>query len=186
MLDIGQFLTEIRAWKPRLALSLQQLVNGINQVGSAVGVDPTGHTQAPSAPQGIAIKAAGGIVHAVLTDNTQRSRNLHYFLEADTDPSFPQPHVEHLGVSRGRFLTLPAMDDDSNPLVWYFRAYSMYPGSERRSTHQVFGGSATPTPVSVGGSVTLTPLSSTGSGTASSTGRQGGVGFGNAQYSVAA
>ena len=183
MLEIGQFLTEIRAWKPRLGLALQQIVDGVNQIGSTIGVDATGHVEPPAPPQSIAIKAANGLVHATLTDHNQRSRNLHYFLEADTDPSFPQPHVEHLGVSRGRFLNLPALDDNGQPQNWYFRGYSMYPGSKQRSDVVLFGGATNPTAVDVGGTVQLTPMPSTGSGTASTNGRQGASGFGKAQFS---
>lgn len=190
MLDLNKFLTEIRSAgrqipvMNRLVLALQQLQDGVNQVGTATGTDPNSHTAQPDPPTNINVKAANGLVHVTLNDMSQRSRALHYFVEADTNPAFPQPHVFHLGASRGLFTTLPAMDDNSNPQSWYFRTYSMQLGSEQRSAHQVFGGTATPTPVSVGGLTTLTPLTSTGAGTAPTNGQRGGQGFGSAQFSI--
>ena len=184
-LDFGIFLAEIRARDPHLALLLEKTQNGINQVAEATGTDATQHVSPPDAPSAINVKAAGGIAHVTITDNSQRSRALHYFVEMDTDPSFPAPHVEHLGVSRGRFVTLPGLNDSSATQNWYFRCYSMYPGASEASPHQWFGGRATPTPVTVGGSAALTPLASTGSGTASTLGVQGGTGFGTPQYSKA-
>jgi hypothetical protein len=128
------------------------------------------------------VKAANGTVHVTLTDNSQRSRTLNYFVESDTDPSFPQPHVDHLVASRGAFLNRPALDDNGAAQKWYFRAFSMQPGSSQRSDHVVFGGSNSPTAVDVGGTTQMTPLPSTGSGTASTSGQQGGTGFGTAQF----
>jgi hypothetical protein len=189
VLDLGKFLMEIRAEAQRapvfarMALMFQQIQDGVNQIGAAVGVDPTGHIQPPSPPQNISVKAANGTVHVTLTDNSQRNRSLNYFLEHDTNPAFPNPHVVHLVASRGTFLNLPAKDDDNNAQSWYFRAYSMYPGSTQPSSHIVFGGTSAPTPVSVGGTTQLTPLPSTGAGTASTTGQQGGKGFGQPQFS---
>lgn len=190
-LDIGTFLNEVRAEAQktpvfaRMALMFQKMTDAINQGNAAAGVDPTGHIQPPSPPQNISVKAASGLVHVTLTDNSQRSRSLNYFLEHDTTPSFSNPHVVHLVASRGTFLNLPAKDDNNNPQSWYFRAYSQYPGSAQRSDHIIFGGAIAPTPVSVGGTTQLTPLPSTGSGTASTNGqqKQGEGGFGSAQFS---
>ena len=185
MLDIGKFVAEIRSRAnavpvfARLALALEQTQDAVNSLGTATGVDPTNHTTPPDPPSNIDVKAANGLAHVTLSDTSQRSRALQYFIEADTDPAFPNPHVQHLGVSRGAFIPLPAKADDATAQSWYFRAYSQYPGSQQRSDHQVFGGSI-PTPVSVGGSTQLTPLPSTGSGTASTNGQQktGEGGFG--------
>jgi hypothetical protein len=188
MLDLGKFLTEVRSAArqnpvfARMALMTKQIEDAINQLGTATGTDPTGFVSPPDPPSALNVKPANGLVHVTLEDNSQRSRGLHYFVEADTDPSFPQPHVEHLGVSRGRFISLPAKDDNGNPQSWYFRAYSMQLGSSQPSAHQVLGGTESPTAVNVGGTTQLTPLPSTGSGTASTSGQQGGTGFGVAQY----
>lgn len=185
MLDIGKYVAEIRSRAnalpvfARLALALEQTQDAVNSVATATGVDATNHTTPPDPPSNINVKAAGGVAHVTLSDTSTRSRALNYFIEADTDPAFPNPHVEHLGASRGAFISLPGKADDASTQPWYFRAYSQYPGSAQRSDHQVFGGS-TPTGVDVGGLVQLTPLPSTGSGTASTNGQQrsGEGGFG--------
>lgn len=190
MLDISQFITEIRSAGKvtpvftRLALALNKVVDAVNQTANGAGVDSTQMLSPPDAPQAINVKAANGTAHVTITDNSQRSRALHYFVEADTTPSFAQPHVFQLGAGRGAFLALPGLNDDSETQQWYFRAYSSYPGSSKQSAHQVFGGAATPTAVTVGGSVSLTPLPSTGAGTASTTGQRGGTGFGPSQFST--
>jgi hypothetical protein len=190
-LDLGKFNAEVKARATsdplfaRIGLMFEQTEDAVNQVASSLGVDASGHTSPPDPPTTINVKAAGGIAHVTITDNSQRSRALNYFVEHSTDPSFAQPHVAHLGASRGTFLNLPALNDGGDAQPWYFRVYSMAPGSSQRSPVQTFGGTATPTPVSVGGSVQLTPLPSTGSGTASTGGQQGAQGFGTAQYSNA-
>lgn len=191
MLDIGKFVAEIRSRAnavpvfARLALALEQTQDAVNQIGTSTGVDSSGHTTPPDPPNSIAVKAANGVAHVTLSDTSQRSRALHYFVEASTDSAFSNPHVTHLGVSRGAFIPLPGKADDATTQHWYFRAYSQYPGSAQRSDHQVFGGS-TPTGVDVGGSTSLTPLPSTGSGTASTNGQQknGEGGFGVLQRTV--
>ena len=188
-LDLGRFITEIKEVGNqipvfnRLAVAFAKIEAAINQTAQAAGVDSTAQTEPPDPPSDINVKANGGLVHVTLSDSSARTRSLNYFVEADTEPSFPQPHVEHLGPSRGKFLSLPSKDDGGNPQLWYFRAYSMNPGSKARSAHQVYGGITNPTGVNVGGNANLTPLPSTGSGTASTTGRQSGEGFGTAQFS---
>src|SRR4029077_7241611 len=120
------------------ALMFQQIQDSVNQIGTATGVDSNSHIEAPSPPQNINVKAANGLAHVTITDNSQRSRSLNYFLEHDTNPAFPAPHIVHLVASREAFLPLPAKDDHGNPQKWYFRAYSMYPGSTKPSNHIVF------------------------------------------------
>lgn len=188
-LDLSTFNAEIKARGSkdplfaRMSLIFDQIQTAVNQQGQAIGVDSSSHTTPPDAPNAIDVKAANGTAHVVLTDNNQRNRALHYFVEASTDPSFPdqQTHTEYLGPGRSKFFPLPGNDDSNNPQPWYFRSYSMHLGSEQRSAHQTFGGSATPTPVTVGGTTQLTPLSTTGSGTTV----QSGQGFGTSQLSKA-
>ena len=189
-LDLGKFITEIRAaasqtpWAARLALALNQIQDGVNQIGSATGVDANSHIQPPQPPQTISVKAANGTVHVTLQDTSQRSRALNYFVECSTDAAFSNPHVEHLVASRGKFFPLPGLNDSGDAQPWHFRAYSQYPGSQQRSDHVIFGGASAPTPVNVGGTTQLTPLPSTGSGTASTNGQQknGEGGFGSSQF----
>ena len=182
MLDVENFITELAIDQPRMALMMRRVVTAVNQVAGVLGIDSTSHASPPDPPQAINVKAANGVAHITITDNSQRGRSLNYFLEHDTNPAFPAPHVVHLVASRGAFLSLPAFDDNADAQSWYFRAYSMNPGSSQRSAHIVFGGFASPTAVDVGGTTQLTPLPSTGAGTASTTGQQGGQGFGDVQF----
>ena len=179
-LDINKEILTLRQ-RPEfgqyLGVALQRLVDAVNNLGDHVAVDPTGTMPSPPPVQALEIKASGGMVHAVVSDNNPIQKNLHWFVEYDTDPSFSKPHVAHLGVSRSmQPVNLPAMDDDGNPQQFYFRAYSQYPGSQPSAPIH-FGGE-TPTPVSPGGTAQMTLLRSTGSGTAQSSGEQGGAGFG--------
>lgn len=183
MLDIENFLTELAINQPRMALMMSKVRDAINQTANAIGVDSTSFQSPPHAPQSMNVKAANGLVHVTVTDASRRTRALNYFVEHDTDPAFSNPHVLHLGASRGGFLVLPAFNDDNVAQSWHFRAYSMLPGSTKPSAPIYFGSAAAPTPVSVGGTTQLTPLSSTGSGTASTTGQQGLSGFGIPQFS---
>lgn len=182
MLDVDNFITELSVNQPRMALMMRKVVDAINQTANVLGVDSTAFQSAPSPPQAINVKAAGGTAHVTLTDGSRRGRALNYFIEADTSPSFPNPHPFQLNACRGAFLNLPAFDDNGDAQNWFFRGFSMYPGSTKRSEHVVFGGFDVPLAVNVGGSVNLTPLPSTGAGTASTTGGQGGQGFGSVQF----
>jgi hypothetical protein len=174
----GRALTRLMQSDAITGSLVQKIITAINSLGLNAGVSPTGQLAAPTAPSAVAVKAAGGYVHVQITDNAELNKGIHYFTEADTNPSFTQPIVIAQGPSRTSHpFPLPANDDDGNPQDWHFRSYSQYPGSPA-STKTVFGGQGGPTPVSVGGAVSLTLLPSTGSGTASPNGTQGGQGFG--------
>ena len=183
-LDLSQYLTEIKADNPRLAVALQNIEDSINQTAQAAGTDATQHTEPPNPLNAINVAAGSDSVHVTLEDNTQRSRALNYFIEwSVNDPSFANSHVEHLVASRGRVLSLPPMDADSNPYTYYFRAYSAYSSSKVPSTPIVFGGKV-PTGVTLSGNTSLTLLNSTGSGTAPSNGQRGASGFGKPQFAL--
>lgn len=161
-----------------LSEALRILQDGINNLGSHVSVDPAGTIPAPPIPQALTVKTNGtGLVHAVLSDSNPINKNLHYFLEYATEPTFSQPHVVHLGPSRTMSpILLPYQDDNGNPQSFYFRAYSQYQGST--PSKPIYYGGVTPTAVNPGGSQKLTLIPSTGSGTASNTGQQANSGFG--------
>jgi hypothetical protein len=200
-LDIGQFISEIRtskdevdgsgrliasAWSkiaPRLGPMFDKIQDAVNQTASAAGVDATQHKQSPDPPAKLNVKVAGEMAHVTIEDHSARDRSLHYFVETSNSPSFSAAHVEHLGVSRGRVLNLPTKDDNGNTHKWYFRAYSMSPGSEKPSPHVYFGQKGAPTPVQMAGSTNLSLLPSTGSGTTPTNGQKPGQGYGHAQVS---
>jgi len=171
-------LGQVPGFGQYLSNALRLLVNGVNNLGQNVAVDPNGKLPAPPAVQQLTVKTNGmGLVHAVINDSNPISKNLHYFVEYDTNPNFSQPHVAHLGVSRTMHpITLPALDDNNNPQKFYFRAYSQYPGGDPGAPVK-FGGTS-PTPVNPGGTQAMTLIPSTGSGTAQNSGQEGGKGFG--------
>jgi hypothetical protein len=161
---------------------MQQMIDGINQTANTLGADAQGHISAPTPPDSIQVAAGSDHVHVTINDNTQRSRALNYFVEYANEPNFLQPQVEDLGASRTKVLALPAKTTSGVRQNYYFRAYSMYPGSSQASATIVHGGTYTPAAVTLSGSSTLTLLPSTGSGTSPSTGQVSGAGFGKAQY----
>jgi hypothetical protein len=167
MLQLPQLKT-VESTDPRLADSLQRIVNAVNTLGVGTGVDPAGATQPPAPIAAISVQAADGIFDVALTDNSQITRGISYFVESDTTPGFNQPHVYSLGPSRNMRVSL-------GNLTLYWRGYSQYLGSAP-SAPVAFG---SPPAAVVGGGVSgPAPQSSSGSGTASGTGQQGGSGFG--------
>lgn len=186
MLDLAEFLAEIRTmsqspWQ-RMSVMITKIQDAINQIGTTAGIDPTGHLAQPAPPQAINIKAGTDHIHVTLSDNSQRSRALNYFVEwSANDPSFGNSQVEDLGASRGRMLALPAKDGSGTPINYYLRGYSSYLGSTGASEKIVYGGKFAPSAVQLTGASQLTPLPSTGAGTSATNGSQGGQGFGIAQ-----
>lgn len=158
--------------------ALLEIENGINQLGKTIGVSPNDTVSAPPPVQSLTVKTDGnGNVHAVVSDNNEINKNLHYFVEMATNSGFFKSHVFFLGPSR----TLPPMplaanDDNGNPQSFYFRAFSQYMGG--MPGPKVNYGGNTPTAVAPGGTAKMTFLPSTGSGTGQNTGEQSGVGFG--------
>ena len=179
MINIDRYLSQMRN-VPALRwayLGMSEMATQVNQLATNVGADTQTRDNPPQVA-GLTVKSSGtGLVHAVINDPANISRNLQYFLEYDTNPAFTQPQVEHLGASRSRVLRLPGMTDDSSSQNFYFRAYSQYPGS-KPSPAVVYGGANGATPVAPGGTDTLTLLPSTGSGTAPNNGLVGGSGLG--------
>lgn len=182
-LDLSQVIAAVatRASNSQTLLSnaLQRIEDGVNNLGQQVAAEPVGLAQPPAVLQGVNVKVAAGTgeqVHVTLTHNVPITKSIHYFLEYDNDPSFPAPHVEHLGTSRGRVLTLPSKDDAGDVHNWYFRGYPQLPGS--LPAKPVNFGGIVPTAVTLGGTTKLTLQSSTGSGTAAANGQQGASGFG--------
>jgi hypothetical protein len=122
MLKIGQ-LARIKSESPYVYEALTQLVNGINAVGRATGVDPSGSIAAPSPIGSLSVTAADGIFDLAITDNSTLHRGIFYFAESDTTPAFSRPYVHFLGSSRNLRVAL-----GNQTLYW--RAYSQYLGSE--------------------------------------------------------
>jgi hypothetical protein len=184
MLSIDKELNYFRSlpgFGSYLAAALSRLQDGLNGLGNNLAADPTATKDPPPTIQSLTVKASGGLVHAVVSDNNAIQKGAHYFVEYANEPNFLQPHVVHLGVSRSmQPLNLPALDDNGNPQSFYFRAYSQYPGGHPGKA--IFFGGSVATKVNPGGTSRLTLLPSTGSGTAAASGQEGSSGFGKVLY----
>lgn len=173
----GQLLSEIENSFPKLGVFFRtKVLPAINTLGQNAAVAPVGEIAPPSKPGGVNVKVAGEIAHITIDDAQQLQRGAQYHVELANNPQFSQPHVEHLGSSRGRFINLPTNDDSGAPHAWYARAYSQYQGSQPSAV--TYHGGDAPLAFTMGGTTNLSPLPSTGSGTASSNGQQGGSGLG--------
>ena len=172
MLKIGQ-LAQIKSDSPYVYEALTQLVNGVNAVGLATGVDPSGSLDPPASIGSLNVTAADGIFDLAITDNSAVRRGIFYFAESDTTPAFSRPYVYFLGSSRNLRVAL-----GNQTLYW--RAYSQYLGSDP-SAPVTFG---TPATALAGGGTASGPQlqASQGSGTASGT--EGGSGFGESMQST--
>ncbi len=164
-------LDYLRSKDPKLleiVKDIQQAVTNIQQ-GTTVSANPKDATLPPPQVTSLAVTAADGIFQAVIKDTGTVNKGVTYFLEFDSDPTFPQPHVIQLNAAR-------TWRGSLGNLTTYWRAYSQYQGS-MPSIPTTFGGS-TPMAVVGGGSSGPALPTSTGSGTASQTGQQGGAGLG--------
>lgn len=180
MLDLGQFIARVKSTDPLMAQNFILIERAINQLGIVTGTDSTGFIGQPQAPGAITVKAAGTgeAVHVTLTDHSTRGRQRNYFIEwSPNDANFTAPHIEHLGVSRGRTLNLATfLDDGITTQSYYFRGYSMDPGSEVASAKVTWPG-----PVTLNGTTALTYLPSQGAGTAPTDAGRPGQGYGTQQ-----
>ena len=172
MLKIGQ-LAQIKGESPYVYEALTQIVNAVNSLGRATGVDPSGTIDPPAPIGSLSVTAAAGIFDLAITDNSAVNRGIFYFAESDVTPGFNGPRVYFLGSSRNLRIML-----GNQTLYW--RAYSQYLGSDP-SEPIAFG---TPATAVIGGGTATGPQLqlSTGSGTAPGT--AGGSGFGKLTQSV--
>ena len=178
-LDSSQFLKQIKNKDPHLGMFLETWMDQVNVALHQAGVDMKGQRAAPPPIAGINVAAGSDHVHVTINDPSQISKNVQYFVEySANDPTFAQPHVEHLGATRGKVLALPAKNGSGATQTYYFRAYSQYPGSNPQTKHQYFGQRGAPTAVTLTGTSTLNLLPSPGSGTGRADGTQGGAGLG--------
>src|SRR6266849_4685459 len=152
MIDREGFLKEIRNWYPRLGKLIELAFDCIDGTANHIGVNPFGKLAPPDAIKAINVKAGTDHMHVTLNDPSQVRKNVQYFIEYSTNPSFAGPHVEHLGASRSRVIALPAKDDRGNPVTYYVRGYSQHIGSDAQPQKTVFGGSGAPTGVTLSGS----------------------------------
>ena len=166
MLKIGQ-LAQIKSESPYMYEAMTQVVGGVNAVGLATGVDPSGTIDPPATIGSLNVLAADGIFDLAITDNSAVRRGIFYFAESDTTPSFSQPYVHFLGSSRNLRIAM-----GNQTLYW--RAYSQYLGSDP-SAPVTFGSPATAVP---GGGTAAGPALQASTGSVTASGSEGGSGFG--------
>lgn len=179
MLDSSQFLKQIKNRDPFLGNYLESMFDAVNVALNHAGLDIKGKQQPPPPIAGLNIASGSDHVHVTINDSSQINKNVQYFVEwSANDPTFAQPHVEHLSASRGRVLPLPAKTGAGAVQKYYFRAYSQYMGSDPQTKRIYYGSAGNPTAVTLTGSSTLNLLPSQGSGTGRADGTQGGAGIG--------
>lgn len=149
---------------PLLAEALESLRDGIDTLGQKINMNPQGSTIAPSPPSALNIVASNGITHVTLTDRNPRTRQVHYFVEYDTNANFSNAHTISLHI--GRSARIPTFFGTT---PFYVRAYAMYPDGGRSSilyhgTAQrpvaILDGAATagpPLPTTPGSGTSITP-----------------------------
>lgn len=166
-------LDKISGQDQYLGEALRSIQEAINQGFTKVGVDPTGNFTTPPAIQGFVVNAANGSFAGTISDSSPIYRPIHYFVEWSTDPQFTNPvgRMIYLGPARDFHVFL-------GNVTAYFRAYSMYFGSQSASPIIY----ASTNPVTGGGVAAPTFPPSGGAGTASGNGQQNGTGFGPNQY----
>lgn len=179
MIDSSQFLKQIKNQNPHLGNYLESMFDAVNVALNHVGIDVKGNVQPPSPIAGLNVTSGSDQVHVTINDNSVLNKNVQYLVEWSAgDPSFAAPHVEDLGSSRGKVLSLAAKTSLGAPHNYYFRAYSQYPGSNPQTKKAYWGSPGNPTAVTLSGSSTLDYLPSQGSGTGRADGTQGGAGLG--------
>src|SRR5260370_40910024 len=122
MLKIGQ-LAQIKGESRYVYEALTQIVNAVNSLGRATGVDPSGTIDPPAPIGSLSVTSADGIFDLAITDNSSVHRGIFYFAESDVTPAFSRPRVHFLGSSRNLRVAV-------GNLTLYWRAYSQYLGSD--------------------------------------------------------
>lgn len=173
----NDLLTEIQTKWPRLGQYLSRYVNpAIETTARNAGVSSSGFVNPPDPPQGLIVNQQGPEHLQVTVQHTSPvQKGLEYFTELDTDPSFPQPRVEHHGASRAPVSTffLPTNNSSGDAHTYYLRTYAQNPGGQASKPY------VHPVGITMSGTTNADHTPSTGSGTASSDGTQGAQGWGN-------
>lgn len=155
---------------PHVAEALDDILNRLYTMADQTNANPTGAPPTPPQIGAVAVTAAGGVVHAQITDGAPVQRGVIYHFEGSTTPDFRQPTLLQSGPSRDYRGALGAQ-------TLYMRAYSQYATGEP-SAPVYHGSKAAPTPIAPGGAHGPEYPPSKGSGTAPTNGTLGGAGFG--------
>ncbi len=115
-------LEQIRDENPYTYEAMKKIVAAVNAVATSAGLDATGNFAAPPMIGSVSVSAANGMFDVAIVDKSPVRKAIHYFLEYDTQASFPNPRPLYLGPTRNISVFL------GNQTL-YFRAYSQYLGS---------------------------------------------------------
>ncbi len=158
-------LADVRARDPRLYEALMALVKAVQENTAATGAGPGGAVAPPPRLASFTVSSASGYFDVAIIDQPAKLRTgIAYFVESDSNPSFPNPTTYFLGPVRSQRLALGGV-------TLYWRAYSQYPNSAI-SPIVTFGNP--PQAVAGGGTATAPPPAGGGSGSGSG----GGSGYG--------
>jgi len=127
-LKIGQ-LAQIKSDWPYVYEALTQIVNAVNSVGRAAGVDPSGTIESTRAIGSLRVTSADGIFDLAITDNSSVHRGIFYFAESDVTPAFSQPRVHFLGSSRNLRVAL------GNQTLYWARVFAVSRLRSIRASH---------------------------------------------------
>jgi hypothetical protein len=116
---------------PMLGEALQEFVNLHDNLGQKISVNPQGKTLTPPPHVALEVTAANGVLHASVDNgNNPRTRNLHNFVEWDTNPNFSNAQTESLHVGTQR--RIPTFLGKTV----YLRSYTMYADGEQQSAYK--------------------------------------------------
>lgn len=179
-------LDDIKARDPLLGEALETLADLHDNMGQKLSVNPQGKTLTPPPHVALNVVAANGVLHATVDNGANpRTRQLHNFIDYDTNSNFSNAQTESLHVGTQR--RIPTMLGTTI----FLRSYTMYPDGEQQSAYkyaQVHDGLATQTylqsttPTPPAGTQTVSTAlpgpalpATTGSGTSPVPGRGFGV-----------
>ena len=124
-------LDEIKSRDPLLGEALETLADLHDNLGQKLSVNPQGKTLTPPPHAALSVVAQNGVIHATVDNgNNPRTRQLHNFVEWDTNPNFQNAQVESLHVGTQR--RIPTMLGTTIHL----RSYTMYGDGEQQSPYK--------------------------------------------------
>lgn len=139
----------------RVGEAIDDLLTGHSNISAQLASDPNGANIVPANVAQVSAQHLGnGLVDVALTDNSEVSRAISYFVDVDSSPNFTaNPRTYTNGPVRNISMTLPNG-------TWYLQGYSQYQHGGPPSTPVRF-----PQPIVVSGSASLPLLPAQGGGT---------------------
>ncbi len=172
----GRELEIVSQRDPFLGNLLRRMFDGMTKFAQNVGAGSFGELAAPTPVNSTDVKgtydaptntltAPGEILHWTHTHNSELQRGIQYVTEVSDDPTFINAHPIDAGASRSGFHSLPALNDNGDPVGYYLRVVAQNHGSAP-SPPTVFGGANAPTKIVMTGTTQMSLLPTQGAGTA--------------------